>query len=105
MRTRPIGTGDQRPRGIYQNRERECPQCESDVHRIACEAIETVRNDARTRIERNGIGAGAFLRNESADIQCDSGEKEKRANYPIETCRARSWFERTIQSQATRESG
>jgi hypothetical protein len=74
--------GEHHPHGVSEYRERKRPQCESDVHWIAREAIKSMRNDARTRIERNRIGAGAFLCNKSADIQCDSREKEERANYP-----------------------
>ena len=74
----------QHPRRIDQDGEPKRAQSETDVHRIAGEAIKSVRDDARARIEGNGISAGAFLRNKSADGQSDSDEEDRRAKYPAD---------------------
>ena len=58
------------------------PQSETDGHRVAGEAIQSVRDDARARIERDRISAGALLRNKSANVQRNSGDEKQRSKCP-----------------------
>ena len=76
--------GEQHPSGIDQDRQPKRRQSEPEIHRIASKAIKSVRDDARARIEWNGISAGAFLRNKSADGQCNSSGEDQGARYPSE---------------------
>src|SRR5207249_10145488 len=66
MRTRPMG--EEHSCGIHQDRQPKGPQSETDGHRVAGEAIQSVRDDARARIERDRISAGALLRNNSPTL-------------------------------------
>ena len=76
------GHGEEHPRGIDQDRQPKGPQSETDVHRVAGEAIQSVHDDARARIERDRISAGALLRNKSADVQGEAGDEEQRSKCP-----------------------
>src|SRR5207237_3746745 len=65
-----------------EDRQPKGPQSETDVHRVAGEAIQSVRDDARARIERDRISAGALLRNKSANVQRNSGDEKQRSKCP-----------------------
>src|SRR5439155_23723740 len=68
--------------GIRQDRQPKYPQSETEVHGTATVTIKPMRDDARARMERESISAGALLRQKSADVQRDSGDDEERAKKP-----------------------
>ena len=46
------------------------------------EAIQSVRDDARARIERDRISAGVLLRHKSANVQRNSADEKQRSKCP-----------------------
>src|SRR5205823_13875809 len=82
--TRPIGTARSihaESAGIASPKR---AQSETEIHRIAAEAINSVRDDTRGWIEWDRISAGAFLGHKSADVQRNAGDNDHRAKYPSE---------------------
>ena len=74
--------GEEHSCGIHQDRQPKGPQSETDGHRVAGEAIQSVRDDARARIERDRMSAGALLRNKSVNVQRNSGDEKQRSKCP-----------------------